>query len=162
MRAILLLNLFTLLFYSCKQTTTTTNLDTSTPGFTSGCQVGQWPSGYLPINLKISSDFTNEYSPSDQVSGLYPLEQMAKVWNDAIPSKTFFTVPFSDAPNTGYASLTSYRDNVMGIYKSQGWFSDVSSSALAITQYYGVMKSSGGLGSYVELREADIIVNYRD
>lgn len=96
-------------------------------------------------------------------AGLNPLEQMAKQWNDPVAgSKTLITVPFPAAATTGYTSTSSFRDSEIGIYKSYNWFANVSSSALAITQFYGVVTSSPGLGQYIELTHADIIVNYRD
>jgi hypothetical protein len=55
-----------------------------------------------------------------------------------------------------------FRDSTFGIYKSLNWFPDVSSQALAITQFYGYVKTDPSLGNYIDLTHADIIVNYRD
>ena len=158
-----LLIIFTFIFClsSCQEKTTT-----ATPAIGAGtmnkCIIGRWSDSALPLNLKMSSDFTGDYSAVNLVGGLNPLEQMAKVWNDVIPSKPLMTTPFSNAGVTGYTSTTAFRDGEIGIYKSQTWFANVTSDALAITQFYGVVTSSPTLGQYINLTHADIIVNYRD
>lgn len=154
-----------LFFISCKQQSSTSGTASSgsVPSSTnSSCSIGKWPASSLPLNLKLSSDFSNEFSASDLVNGLNPIEQVAKVWNDAIPSKTFFVLPMQATSTTGYASLGTFHDSELGIYKAANWFNGVSANALAITQFYGYLKSDSSLGSYVELAHADILVNYRD
>lgn len=129
------------------------------------CAIGKWNNLTGPLNLKISSDFDGDFVPADMVGGLNPIEQMAKAWNDAVsPNMALFTVPFNNTVTTGYNSLNSFRsaDTDLGIYKSQTWFSNVSSNALAITQFYGVVKTDSTLGTYIDLTHADIILNYRD
>jgi predicted Zn-dependent protease len=148
--------------YSCKQVTTSSS-STPTYAANSSCSIGKWTA--LPtsgIDLKISSEFANDFLASEAVNNLNPVEQMADAWNQAITGKTFFVTPFATAASTGYTDLTSFRDGEMGIYKSHTWFSGVSSGALAITQYYGVLRSHSTLGTYIELSHADIILNYRD
>lgn len=162
MDKILLLITFTLLFSSCKKSQATTKQAALGASSNSSCIIGKWNESNLPLNLAISSDFSGDYTDGDKVNNLNPLEQMAKVWNDAIPSKPLIQLPFPIAGTTGYASNSSFRDAEIGIYKSPNWFSNVSSSALAITQFYGVIKESSGLGTYLELTHGDIIVNYRD
>jgi hypothetical protein len=156
--------LFTLLLTACKQQASGTQSTSASPNFQSGtCTIGKWSNLSSPLTLKMSSEFTSDYSNSDLVNGLNPLEQMAKVWNTAVsPSITFFNLPFPTASSTGYSDLSNFRDGEMGIYKSHNWFSNVSSSALAITQFYGIVTSDSSLGSYINLTHADIIVNYRD
>jgi hypothetical protein len=162
MKLLLLIALLSSLSISCKQQTAASTTANQTPNFSNSCTVGKWSSGSLPINLKLSSEFVSDFTGGDIVNGLNPIEQMGKVWNDSISGNTFFTVPFQQASTTGYTSSNSFHDSEMGIYKSYNWFSDVSSSALAITQYYGYLRSNPTLGSYVDLTHADIIVNYRD
>lgn len=148
---------------ACKpQTTTTSSNTTSTTASNSACTIGKWSSSNFPITLKLSSEFTNEFTSSNIVNGYNPLERAANTWNAAISGKTFFTTPFSAASTTGYTNSNSFNDSEMGIYKSHTWFSDVSSNALAITQYYGYLRSDSSLGSYIDLTHADIIMNYRD
>lgn len=166
MKSLILLSIlgFTFLILSgCKASKTVTQSASAGPNLSGGCAIGKWPDSRLPLNLKMSSEFTSDYSNADLVAGLNPLEQMAKAWNDPVaPGKTLITVPFSATSSTGFNSTSSFRDTEIGLYKSHTWFTNVSSSALAITQFYGVVTSSPGLGEYIELTHADIIVNYRD
>lgn len=160
MKNLLYLFTFTLLLSGCKSKTTETQ---SALGAIKGsCLIGKWSDSRLPLTVKMSSDFTGDINPANMVAGLNPLEQMAKAWNTAAAPKTLITVPFPIAATTGYADTSSYRDGEIGIYKSAQWFSNVQSQAIAITQYYGVVTSSAGLGQYVDLTHADIIINYRD
>lgn len=146
----------------CKSSSTTTTQSAIGNATASSCIIGKWPSSSLPLNIKMSSEFTGDYSASHLVAGLNPLEQMAKAWNDplAASSKVLITTPFSNATTTGFTSTSSFRDSEIGIYKSHTWFSNVSASALAITQFFGVVTSHPTLGQYIELTHADIIVNY--
>lgn len=159
MKYFILINLIFILV-ACKQQVTTTT--SSGPALTGSCSVGKWPSLGAGLNLKMSSEFNGDFSAGQYVNGLNPIEQMAKVWNQSISGITFFVVPFPTASTTGFSTLSNFYDGEMGIYKSYTWFNEVSSSALAITQYYGHTRSSGTLGAYIELTHADIIVNYRD
>jgi hypothetical protein len=159
------LSLFILIFasfLSCKKQESGSQSSSASPNFQSGsCSIGKWAS--TPIALKMSSEFVGDYTNADLVGGLNPLEQMAKVWNDAVtPQTTLLTVPFSSTATTGYSTLSSFRDSEFGIYKSHNWFTGVSSNALAITQFYGIMRSDSGLGTYIDLTHADLIFNYRD
>lgn len=157
--AITFTSLFMLSLLGCKQTSSTTQAAIGAP--TSSCIIGKWSDSSLPLSVKMSSEFTGDYTGADLVAGLNPLEQMAKVWNTG-STRTLITVPFPAAATTGYAATSSFRDGEIGIYKSHTWFASVSSSALAITQFYGVVASSPGLGQYIELTHADIVANYRD
>jgi hypothetical protein len=161
MKKLLYLFTFALMFTGCKSNTTETK---SALGAVkaSSCLIGKWSDSRLPLNIKISSDFSGDITAGSLVAGLNPLEQMAKAWNTAASPKTLITIPFPATANTGYADTASYRDGEIGIYKSQNWFTNVQSQAIAITQYYGVVTSSEGLGQYIDLTHADIIINYRD
>lgn len=127
------------------------------------CLIGKWPSNRLPLTVKMSDEFDSDYHPvNDLVGGLNPLEQMAKVWNNATSPLTLINENFPTTATHGYASTNSFNDSEIGIYKSTSWFTNVSSSALAITQFYGTVEESAGLGRHINLSHADIIVNYRD
>lgn len=160
MKKLLFLFTFTLLLSACKQKTTTTQ--SALGSLTGSCLIGKWSDSRLPLSIKMSSDFSGDIMPAHMVGGLNPLEQMAKVWNVAAAPKTLMTVPFPIAASTGYADTSSFRDGEIGIYKTRQWFSGVSSGAIAITQFYGVVTSSPGLGQYIDLTHADIMVNYDD
>ena len=161
MKKILNITLILLLIYSCKQADNSSNIS-AVPNYQAGsCAIGKWSS--TPLTIKMSSDFNSDFSPSDSIGGLNPLEQMAKVWNDAIGTGTkLINVPFPSTDNKTGTTLGGFRDGEFGIYKSYGWFDNVSSGALAITQFYGTMASSSTLGTYINLNHADIIFNYKD
>lgn len=156
--------LITLLLNSgCKQSGTE-SVSSGSPNIQPGaCYIGKWTNLSTPLSLKMSSEFSSDFTGADLVGGLNPIEQMAKAWNDSVaPTVSLFQLPFGTAGTTGSSNLTSFRDGEMGIYKSHTWFSNVSANALAITQFYGIVRSDGNLGTYVDLTHADIIVNYRD
>ncbi len=153
---ILLIILFTL--SACKPVSTVTPI-----ALPSGCLIGRWPSTVFPLDLRISSEIKNDYTGADLVGGLNPLEQMAKVWNDPFPvEKALIKTTFGIAATTGYDSTEKFRDSEIGIYKSHTWFSNVSSNALGITQFFGIVATDPTLGTYIKLTHADIIMNYRD
>lgn len=157
MRLLLGLFILTSLLASCKPQTTTTQ-SASPPILPNYCTIGKWSTlGSSPLNLKIANG-ANSFTAGE----ISALESVATEWNNAIPGKAFFTVPFNTTAITGYGTVSEFKDSEMGIYKSHAWFSDVSSQALAITQFYGYVRSSPGLGNYIDLTHADIIVNYKD
>lgn len=160
MKNIIIITLSVFLVTSCKQAQD--DSASSSTNFQAGsCTIGKWSS--TPLNLKMSSEFSSDFTNSEIVEGLNPLERMAKVWNDSLGNNSkLISVPFEVTDSKTGSSLTGYRDSILGIYKSHSWFDNVSSGALAITQFYGVMASNGSLGSYVNLTHADIIFNYRD
>lgn len=150
---IFILAVFLVLLSACKSSTTSSQASLNTNS--SSCILGKWSDSSLPLNIKISNDFTGDFT------GESPLEQMAQVWNQA-STRTLINTPFPKTSNTGYETTASFRDSEIGIYKSYTWFPNVSSSALAITQFYGVVTSSPGLGQFISLTHADIVINYRD
>ena len=165
MKLLITTALFTsLLLTACKQQVSGNQNTSASPNFQSGsCTIGKWSSLGSAMTMKLSSEFSSDFTNADLVNGLNPIEQMAKVWNDSIsPSTAFFQLPFPTAATTGSSTLSDYRDSEMGIYKSHTWFSNVSSSALAVTQFYGIVRSDASLGTFIDLTHADIIVNYRD
>lgn len=114
------------------------------------------------LNVKIADEFRNDFVPADYDSNNRdPIEQVMHQWNLA-DSRTYFVLPASTTTNKDYSNLSSFQDGELGIYKSHSWFSEVSSSALAITQFYAIRRNAGSSAEYLELTHADIIVNYRD
>jgi hypothetical protein len=156
--------LFAFLLSSCKQESSGNQNSSATPNFQAGsCNIGKWSNSALPLNLKMSPEIDNEFTNADLVNNLNPIEQTAKVWNDAVsPTKTLFQLPFELSSGNGSTSLNTFRDGDLGVYKSSTWFSNISANALAITQFYGILRSDGSLGTYIDLTHADIILNYRD
>lgn len=166
MKTLATLSLFTLfLLLSCKQSgseSTSSGAPKIEPGT---CAIGKWSglSNSTPLILKMSDEFKADFSDADLVDGLNPLEQMAKAWNTAVaPTTTLFKLPFPAATAIASTSLSTFRDGELGIYKSHQWFAGVSSNALAITQFYGIVRSDGSLGTFIDLTHADIIVNYHN
>jgi hypothetical protein len=119
----------------------------------------KWPDSKLPLTINVSADFV--FNPGDIVGGLNPVEQMQKEWDDGVSGKVLFNYPAVNVASKGSNALTTYRDTEFGVYMSDDWFSNVSSSALAITQFYAYKKSASW-GDFYELSHADIIVNNRD
>lgn len=161
MKPLIPLTLFTLFtLAACKQSGT--EAVSSSPQIRPGtCTIGKWSGANL--NLKMSADFNSDFTASDLVGGLNPIEVVAKAWNDSVsPATTLFQIPFTATATSGSSTLTNYRDGELGIYKSFTWFPNVSANALAITQFYGIVRSDATLGTYIDLTHADIIVNYRD
>lgn len=118
-----------------------------------------------PLNLGTSQSFINDFTAQSAFDGdgRHPFEQMAKEWDDAYTDIDFLVETNSaDLADPGYTQLSQYRDSTFGIYKSTSWFPQVSSSALAITQFFGIRKIDGSGQEYLELTHADIIFNYRD
>ncbi len=139
---------------SCKPQSSSTQMSAA-PKLSGSCTIGKWTSlGSLPLDLKVSTDFSN--------SDISAIEGVAGEWNGAIPGKSFFTVPMNRIGTNSNVDVAIFRDNTLGIYKSANWFPDVSAQALAITQFYGYVRTDPSLGNYIDLTHADIIVNYRD
>jgi len=118
-----------------------------------------------PLNLGTTQSFIDDFTAQSAFdgNGRHPFEQMAKEWDDSFSDIDFLVETNStDLADPGYTSLSQYRDSVFGIYKSTSWFPEVSSSALAITQFFGIRKTDSTGQGYLELTHSDIIFNYRD
>jgi len=127
--------------------------------------VGRWSNANLttPLNLDISTSFDGEFVGADMdADGHNPIVQAMKSWNNAHPTVNFFAIPGNTIANKDNSDLSTYRDGTLGIYRSDGWFTGISSGTIAITQFYGYIRNSGTSSAYIDLTHADIIVNYRD
>ena len=161
-----LIPLMALLLISCNQQDNGSQ-NSATPNIQTGsCNIGKWNSASLPLNLKISPEIAADFYNDQTVGSVAnPINQMAKVWNDAISpgsNTALFKLPLTTGSGNGSDVLANFRDGELGIYKSHTWFTNVSSTALAITQFYGIIKSDPSLGTYIDLTHADIILNYRN
>lgn len=141
----LLLILTTSLFVSCLKGATETVSSGGAPVSASGStsSTARWES--YNIDLKIASDVYD-------VTERNLMNTMGTSWETAASGTNFFN--FGTTTNKDFTHLDSYYDNEMGIYKSTQWFSEVSATALAITQYFGYRS-----GAYITLVHADIIIN---
>lgn len=115
---------------------------------------GRWSPATLssPLAVDISTLFTETAE----------IEMAMQSWNDAHPDLDFFQLPANPIANKSSTVLSDYKDGTLGIYKSFAWFPNVSSDAIAITQFYGYLRNEGSAGAYIDLTHADVIVNYRD
>jgi hypothetical protein len=165
--AILLACLLALI--SCTPETETTNRSPASSSAGSSSTTGlpaRWSSSKLssPLSVKVSSAFDTDFTAGDYDSDGYgPIRQMMKLWNESTTLYDFFNLSEANVGNREYSNLTDYyyQDGAQfGIYKSNSWFSDVSSAALAVTQYYGNKRTSSTGSQYVEIIHADIILNY--
>lgn len=119
------------------------------------CAPGKWMNLVNGNSMAIASTF----SLADETNAI---NGALTEWNARSPAGIkMFNPTTSTAPVSSYSSLSQYRDNVFGIYKQNPWFNDVSDNALAITQYFGYMRSNNGK-NYLELTHADIIFNFEN
>ena len=117
----------------------------------------KWDASSFPLPIKVSTSF--DATEDTQIRA------MAAKWETAGNNEQdFFTLNDNSATTTNkeYSSLNSYYDSEMGIYKSTSWFSDVSSYALAITQFWGYRRNVGSSNEFIQLTHADIIMNYNN
>ncbi len=153
-RSTIILSIIFIVLFSCKKEETNSQNQNATlaPGQT--CAPGKWIGLSAGLVLNVSADFSNDEKSS--------ISSAISEWNQRAPSGiTLFKNTLAQTSVTSYSNLTNYRDNEFGIYKKNPWFNDVSSNALAITQYFGYLKSNNGR-AYLELTHADIIFNTDD
>jgi hypothetical protein len=127
----------------------------------------RWDEGNLqesPLNIILAQEFLPLVAKEvGDTSGLNAVERMAQKWNEAHPSIDFYTLPFTVGGNKLYSNLDDYlNDEEIGIYFSDGWYRELSPSALAVTQFSGIRKFAGTPDEYLQLVHADILVNFRD
>lgn len=139
---------------ACKKEEAATQNQNATlaPGQT--CAPGKWMGLTQGLTLNVSTDFSSDERTA--------IGNAISEWNLRAPQGiVLFKSTMNATGVTNYSTLSSYRDNEFGIYKKNPWFNDVSGSALAITQYFGYLKSNNGK-AYLELTHADIIFNSED
>lgn len=141
--------LFLLLASACVQKS---EEKTSTAGSSTAPYV--WSGNAFPQNLQISADFSN-----DEVSAI---TEMSTAWESAIQNKKdFFSIGARTPEISGsVGGLDQLYDGVLGVYKTSQWPSDVSASALAITQIFGRRHNIGSSSEFINIEHADILVNY--
>ncbi len=123
----------------------------------------RWHAADLSARLQISDSFQDYFAPEDlDEDGHDPIIQAMKAWNQAHDDVNFFDLNPGYVSNKDNIPLSSFRDSIMGIYRSDDWNYGQSSYTLAITQYFGYIRNSGSPGEYLELTHADIMLNYRD
>ncbi len=137
------------------------NLDnTATPSDTldinSASTIKHWPlsAATLPLQLVVSSNFA-----TDEINAISAIKDE---WNSADTSFSLFKPVLNTTGAMDTGMLSDYRDGVLGIYKITNWFPEVSSSALAVTQFFAYPRVDSSGHSYYEIVHADVLVNYRD
>lgn len=122
-----------------------------------------WKNNRLPLKIYISEDFETDFSgfydPEDEKN---PFEQMQQNWEAAVPDKELFTLDLDTVSNFEPNSMSGFDDNEIGIYKSYTWYDDISSGALAVTQFYAYRRNTGTPSEHLEMIHSDIVLNYRD
>jgi hypothetical protein len=134
------------------QTVTTSPLNPNAPSL--------WVNNPFPMTLKQSTSFSA--TERGYTTG------MATAWRTAMGAKTNFASGFFSTSTTtteksnNVADLNSLWDNEYGIYKSTTWHPDLPSSALAVTQLFGVRENRGTASERIRLVHFDIIMNYKN
>ncbi len=116
----------------------------------------RWPSPNQNIPVKIASDGTG-FSAGEVAL----IQAMGDAWETGAAGSNFFSYTGGVIANKQFANPLDYYDSEMGVYYHHTWFDPaqysshgISSSALAITQYFGIRS-----GDTFELTHADILVN---
>lgn len=142
---IIILNLLFLTTSGCLKNATETVTAGGAPVSASGStsSLSKWET--VNLDVKVATDVFDATEKNLFVT-------MGNSWETAANNLNFFN--FGNTTNKDFTHLDDYYDSEMGIYKNTHWFSEVSPTALAITQYFGYRS-----GSYILLVHADIIVN---
>jgi hypothetical protein len=112
------------------------------------------------LDLKIHNAFDNSAANDE----FQVIVNMMNHWDAAVsPTMKFFTTTKNtstlELPTSNVASLgPDGSPNEFGIYKSTQWFSELSSGALAVTQYFGRTETFNNQ-QYQMITHADIIMN---
>lgn len=142
---------FSLLFSSCiKPSVMKETTALSSGGGSSSSTYSKWDSLNISVKFaQVSAGHADGFSAPDVTS----MQTLSNQWETNAANTNFFN--FSQTTtNKDYIHLDSYYDGEMGVYRSTNWFSELSLSALAITQYFGVRS-----GDYISLTHADVIFN---
>jgi hypothetical protein len=117
----------------------------------SSSSLAKWSTANPNITLKIANGASG-FSAGE----ITLIQTMADSWETAANNSNFFS--YGTDTNIDSSNLDDYyNDSDLGVYKSTLWFSpsEVSATALAVTQYFGYRS-----GDYLILTHADIIFNF--
>ena len=114
----------------------------------------RWPLNAFPRTVSLS----NRYNTAEEAE----LRRAATSWTTNVANgANFFSIPTTlVADRSGVANLDSLLDNQMGIYKATTWHHSLPGTALAVTQIFGVRQNTGTANEYVQIIEADVLVNW--
>lgn len=108
----------------------------------------------LPLQLTVSSNFST--AEQDAISNV------KEEWNSAGVSPSLIKPTLNTTAAIDNGALSDFRDGTLGVYKINNWFSEVGSSALAVTQFFAYPRTDASGRAYYEIVHADILVNYQD
>lgn len=111
----------------------------------------RWDTANLPLSMKVSDSFSATASQS--------IETMKLEWNQSGAAATFFAPNTATTTNKNFATMDSFFDSELGIYWIENWYSEVGSSALAVTQFFAARRNVGTANEYMEIVHADILFN---
>lgn len=113
----------------------------------------RWSLSSFPKTVRVSSAFSDaEFSV---------IQAAAASWNGQVAGTNFFSVSTNKVPEkSDVTNLDELMDNMLGVYKGATWSRELPSTALAVTQIFGVRQNRGEASEYVEIVEADILVNW--
>lgn len=155
MRPLLFLSLVIILAAGC---------NSKTASVTSGSVNAEapfiWEGSDFPKDIYYSENFVNTLDPTeDKVD---EINEMLDVWESSMLNYDFFTKmgPATEKTDT-ITSTSQLRDNKFVIYKATKWPYPEFKRALAITQIFAIRYNRGDKDEYVDIQEADIIMNYQ-
>lgn len=116
-----------------------------------------WTSSF-PKQLQISAAFNTR--PADITS----IQEVGNAWSTAVENKkTFFSYSTgATEKTTGLSSTSALNDGIFGVYKATTWPYPDYPDALAVTQIFAYRYNVGSSSEYVDIQEADIIMNYQN
>ncbi len=111
-----------------------------------------WNKASFPKQISLSREFTT--TEADE------LKNAVNSWNTH-GSFTFSTVSETKVNDRSTVNnLNSLFDGEFGIYKAVTWHSSLPSTALAVTQIFGVRQNVGTANEFIEIVEGDILINW--
>lgn len=113
----------------------------------------------LPLTIKVANEFDQDF-PVLATDDLNPFEEMMIAWDNQV-NVNLFSIDSHRTANYESSSLGAYDDDEIGIYRIENWYSNVTSDALAIAQYFFVRTNVGTAGEFNRIVHADIMVNYQ-
>ncbi|MBY0517089.1 MAG: matrixin family metalloprotease [Bacteriovoracaceae bacterium] len=127
----------------------------TTGGATNPNAPSRWSYGSFPKTVSLSTSF----SPAEVTE----LKNSAAAWTThAGNGTTFFSIPNTQVADKGNTTnLDSLLDREFGVYKATQWNRELDPNALAVTQIFGVRHNTGSSSEYIEIVDADILVNWR-
>lgn len=111
-----------------------------------------WNKASFPKQISLSREFSDAEATE--------LVDAVNSWNTH-GAYTFSSVSATKVNDRSTVNnLNSLFDGEFGIYKAVNWHSQLPSTALAVTQIFGVRQNTGSASEYIEIVEGDILINW--